>query len=580
MTKGVIYAATGEKYIAEALVSAASLKAQSPGLPVCFFADRTVSSPWVDQVIPLEPGPFHPVLKPRSMAASPYERTLYLDTDTYICGDISRVFDVLDRFDLAAVHARHALQGSALRHLPDVVLQVPEAFVQFNGGVIMFRRSPATLRFLQRWIELIESYQRLAAERGSDYRRDQTALREAIYESDLRVATLPRAYNCRYHFVGHLSGEVKILHGRMGDFATVAGQLNGSSRPRVFMNYDRGLHVVTDKDVHAKHRRSTRQPSLFRRAAVSYRNGGVIALAAAARRRLIGAPMQQSRQGALAPAKSGGEGTTSKAAARIGFREASSFPSTDDIYIISYPKTGRTWLRVLLGHTLQLHFQRPDLDYWQPRFGGDSPQLPRIQFSHDDGKVTRTAAEINADKRRYAAGKVILLVRDPRDTLVSAYFQASIRKGGKDPSRRFQGTIHEYLHQPLGSVDAFMRFYNLWAEQRRIPRDFMLLRYEDMHADLAKELRRVLGFVGVTGVSDAIIAEAVTFASFENMHRLEADESVSSGKLQARNLSNPESFKTRRGIVGGYADYLSAEDIEYLNKRIRVEFPAFYGYAI
>lgn len=556
MTQGVIYVATGEKYIAEALASAASLKARSPALPVCFFTDQALTSSLVDQIIPLEQAKYHPTLKPRCLAASPFDRTLFLDTDTYVCADLSGMFALLDRFDLAAVHDNHAFQGSALRHLADVMTSVPEAFVQFNGGVILFRRSPAMTELFKRWIQLIERNERLAAERGGKHQRDQTALREAIYESSLQVATLPREYNCRYHFVGALNSDPKILHGRKGDFASVAGQLNCGAQPRVFMNYAKGMRVVTRREVE----KSYGKQSLFQRAVTSFRKRRMTALTATAWRRLSMATVKRRDTAAPPALNSGGDEV--------------------DVFVISFPKCGRTWLRVLLGDALQRQFRSPDLNYWKRDFGGDAPGLPRLSFHHDGGPLTKTATELSTDKTPYAGKKVILLVRDPRDALVSIYFQASQRKYDEEPERRFGGTLHEYLHQPVGSVDTFLRYYTVWAEQRHVPRDFLLMRYEDIYVDPAKELRRALDFIGVSGVSDRVIADAVAFASFDNMHRMEAENKIVSGKLRAKDFSNPESFKTRRGLVGGYVDYLSAGDTVYLNERIRAEFPAYYGYAV
>ncbi len=565
MTNGVIYVAVGEKYVAEALASAASLKAHSPALPVSVFTDQTLTSPLLEQIIPLDPSAYHPTFKPRCLMASPYDRTLFMDTDTYVCADISGMFALLERFDLAATHANFAIPGSARALLPDVVTRVPEAFVQFNSGVILFRRSTAMTDMCRRWVQLIEINEGVARDRGGKHLRDQTALREAVYESDLRIATLPREYNCRYHFVGALFSDIKILHGRWDDMSKVRSQLNLSSEPRVFMNYRDGMQVVTRSEL--KH--GFRRASFSQRAAMHLQKGGLPGLAAAMGRHFVRLGREMFKQ---APVMSTRTQSRAEANANAALRA--------DIMFVSFPKCGRTWLRVLLGHALQLHFHKPELDYWQQMFGGDAPGLPCLSFRHDGGPLTQTAAELPADKTLYRDKKVVVLVRDPRDALVSAYFQTSQRKYGQEPKRRFQGTLHEYLHQPVGSVDTFLRYYAIWAEQRHIPRDFLLLRYEDMHADPVKELRRVLDFIGVTGVSEEVIAEAVAFASFENMHRMEMTGEASSAKLQPSDVDNPDSLKTRRGIVGGYVDYLSADDIEYLNKRIRAEFPPYYGYSI
>jgi hypothetical protein len=50
------------------------------------------------------------------------------------------------------------------------------------------------------------------------------------------------------------------------------------------------------------------------------------------------------------------------------------------------------------------------------------------------------------------------------------------------------------------------------------------------------------------------------------MQKLEAAGAFDSKILQPRDMNDPESFNVRRGRIGGYADYLSASDIEYANE--------------
>jgi hypothetical protein len=97
--------------------------------------------------------------------------------------DFRDVFEVLERFDIALVHDWY--RNSALHHTfwrkP-----LPAAFPQFNGGLIALRRSPATTGFLEAW---------KAAVQASGGGRDQISLRELLWESELRIATLPEEYN-------------------------------------------------------------------------------------------------------------------------------------------------------------------------------------------------------------------------------------------------------------------------------------------------------------------------------------------------------------------------------------------------
>ena len=248
-------------------------------------------------------------------------------------------------------------------------------------------------------------------------------------------------------------------------------------------------------------------------------------------------------------------------------------PRQADVFLLSYPKTGRTWLRVMIGQMLAAHFGHPELarvelDSRMPRFAG----VPRILAKHDGTPERKTAAEINPDRSEYAGCRVILLVRDLRDTVVSNYFQVTRRE------RSYEGDLASFVRWPRGSFEAMLRYYNVWAAQRQVPRDFLLVRYEDLHADTARELRRAAAFLGLGQVADATIRFAVEHGSFGSMKRREASRPADGTPLAAAREDDPESFKTRRGKIGGYVDYLSAEDVAWLNRRIDDELDPFYGY--
>jgi hypothetical protein len=236
MLEGTIYIATGRTYIDEGLKSAASLKAVSPSVHVTLFSDTQTSSPYIDTTVMLDgdqrreersasrvngseevqttrrpKGIFNKVYH---MGQSPYERTLFLDTDTYVAADISELFSLLDRFDIAVAHAPHREPRSAAQRKK--FHRIPSAFVVMNTGVILFKKSDRMAAFFSEWLR---SYQEDVA--SLEY-NDQTSFREALYQSDLRIATLPPEYNYRFRKRLCINGTLKVLHGRHPDLPIVA----------------------------------------------------------------------------------------------------------------------------------------------------------------------------------------------------------------------------------------------------------------------------------------------------------------------------------------------------------------------
>ena len=86
-----------------------------------------------------------------------------------------------------------------------------------------------------------------------------------------------------------------------------------------------------------------------------------------------------------------------------------------------------------------------------------------------------------------------------------------------------------------------IEFMNLWAKEAPKIREFMIVRYEDLRAAPQATLGRVLHFLG-TPATKAQIADAVEFASYDNMKRMEQQRVfwLSGGRLVPKDRSNPD----------------------------------------
>lgn len=256
----------------------------------------------------------------------------------------------------------------------------------------------------------------------------------------------------------------------------------------------------------------------------------------------------------------------------INAAQQSSLPRNRDIFeipdlktlVVSFPKTGRTWLRMLVGKALCARHGLDEALIFKPVDLTRAAGIPTAIFTHDRAiPVEETEFEaFNPDKSKYRGKRVVFLIRDPRDVAVSLYFHLTRR------APRFNGTLSEFVRDEDFGVRRAMAFYKAWHESRAVPEAFLPIRYEAMVADPASALSACLDFMGAGDVPASIVERAVESASFENMRRLEREGKVDHPKLRPGDLQDEESFKVRRGKVGGYVDYLSTEDIEYANKAI------------
>ena len=244
-----------------------------------------------------------------------------------------------------------------------------------------------------------------------------------------------------------------------------------------------------------------------------------------------------------------------------------------DVYLVSFPGCGRTWLTMLIWKAFVDEYQVRDAEPGKLHpLHALEPRIPTMRQVHDGDPQLKHVTEIEAEKSRFADKVVILMVRDPRDAFISYYFEGSRRRG------RFTSTVSEFLRSEVGSIDSIIAYYNVWAAQRKVPRRFCMVRYEDLKRNPRDELARGMQTIGHV-LSDAVLDRAIEFAKFENMRKLEETGSGHPALARNKNLEDKETFKTRKGKVGGYREYLSPEDLAFLENRISARLSAFFeGY--
>lgn len=253
--------------------------------------------------------------------------------------------------------------------------------------------------------------------------------------------------------------------------------------------------------------------------------------------------------------------------------------------VVSYGKSGRTWLRVMMSRLYQqVHGLPEDILIGFDNFHNLDARIPRIFFTHDNYIGDYTGNTDN--KADFYDKKVLLLMRDPRDVAVSQFFQWRYRmRPGKKALNDYlpdgdESPIFDFVMHEGGGLPKVIAFMNLWAREMGRVRALELLRYEDMRADPVAAMTRVAAFLEI-GADAAQIAEAVEFASYENMKKKEAERAfrLSGGRMAPRDQDNPDSYKVRRAKVGGYRDYFDDHQIAAIDAMVAERLDPIYGYA-
>lgn len=241
------------------------------------------------------------------------------------------------------------------------------------------------------------------------------------------------------------------------------------------------------------------------------------------------------------------------------------------LLIIGHPKSGNTWLRVQLSRLYQVRYGLPaSVIVTSDELHRRDARVPRIcatnAYYSYEGAVGRALEPGGDPEVRHKP--VMFLARNPLDIAVSWYFQFTRRQ-----SRQKQELVNDFIahpvdkrtismwdfvrHSDLGLV-SLIDYVNHWEAMVPTLPHAIRVRYEDLRAEPARELKRITELMGES-FSEQEIAEAVAFGSFDNLSSLEQQGFFRQRGLRPGRRGDPESRKVRRAKVGGWRDYFTPE---------------------
>ncbi len=267
-----------------------------------------------------------------------------------------------------------------------------------------------------------------------------------------------------------------------------------------------------------------------------------------------------------------------------GWAESLLLAGTDAV-VVSYGKSGRTWLRLMLSRFYQRRYGLPEGSFLEyDNLSRQVPEIPTLFFTH--GNYLRDfTGHLDAVSEDFRDRRILLLVRDPRDVAVSQYFQWKFRMSShkrwlnRYPPIADDLTIWQFVSEHEAGLDRAIRFLDLWTEATSKLEAIEVVRYEDMRTDPESALHRVLQFLGADP-DQAGVRDAVEYSRFENMRRLEDQSQVSASgrRMLPGQRGKSDSYKVRRAKVGGWRDYFDAEQIAVLDDRVKAGLRPGFGY--
>ena len=263
-----------------------------------------------------------------------------------------------------------------------------------------------------------------------------------------------------------------------------------------------------------------------------------------------------------------------------------------DIFISTFPKSGTTWMQQVI---CMLHGEPPEVDiqmrapYVEAAVAtcvfslAKLRQLPapRIFKTHAAWEDLPVAGCSDTSLPRHA--KAVIVVRDPRDVMVSLYYHSKSIKGIS-----YEGSWDDWFEDFLGGTaplpmsaatgaegkdskgDWFSHTLGWWQMSVAHPEQVLWVRYEEMLAQPLESVRKVAAFCAPPGVSDEVaflerIVHASSFGEMKQRH----DSDAANDEL--RNQGGTSHF--RKGQSGDWRGHLSAEQTkrfaEVMAKRLR-----------
>lgn len=240
---------------------------------------------------------------------------------------------------------------------------------------------------------------------------------------------------------------------------------------------------------------------------------------------------------------------------------------TSDYIVVSFPKSGRTWVRAMLTRLYHTRFGTPDnLLIRLDNLHKLDSRIPVIFFTHDGDKLA-SVKDLVSDKSAYDGKNIVVLVRHPGDVIVSLYYHQKHRRAHRRDNVIKDLDLFSFATRPGHGIHTAIAFINHWMVFAKNNPHVLIVRYEDLLREPVIWLKRITDHFG----GDFAIEEmqdAVDFGRFENLKKLEEERYFADTHLQASDNADPQSFKVRSGKSGGYKQQFTDAQVKEIDEMI------------
>uniref|UniRef100_A0A4W3ITT4 Sulfotransferase n=1 Tax=Callorhinchus milii TaxID=7868 RepID=A0A4W3ITT4_CALMI len=221
----------------------------------------------------------------------------------------------------------------------------------------------------------------------------------------------------------------------------------------------------------------------------------------------------------------------------------------DDVFIITYPKSGTTWMQqvasLILGNNdidsvknKSVYERAPWVEdcLFQRRL--DSQTEPQLLTTHLNYQMSPNALKHNV-------GKVIYVARNPKDVIVSSYYFHIYSQFLKTPEN-FEQFLKQFVEGNVFYGSWFDHIRDWYSNKEEI--SMLFVTYEEIHRDIRAGIEKIRKFLGKE-LDGKIIDTIIKYSKFENMR---ADPATNFLSLSKDLLDHDRGKFQRKGIVGDW----------------------------
>jgi hypothetical protein len=222
----------------------------------------------------------------------------------------------------------------------------------------------------------------------------------------------------------------------------------------------------------------------------------------------------------------------------------------DDTFLVSYPKSGNTWMRFLVANLLRP--QAPVTLLEADRLIPSSDGRSRRYFRRMPGpRVIKSHYPFEPSYKR-----VIYIVRDPRDVAVSQYHY-QIKRRVLDDGHPIEEFVLRFVSGDVCPYGSWGENVGSWFAARLDHPGFLFIRYEDLLMQTDKELQKIAIHLSIDS-SPELLGLTIARSSADRMRALERQEG---GQWASTKGTRSDKFFVRAAVAGGWRSALPQSSV-------------------